>query len=122
MKLREGAVLLIIGAATVGPVEPSVILPTDINPRQVAIDRNVAYKKGVKCIHVDYSKLNAADPGTAVRMPVDCSLETTAETCARAMREVGVGDTDMWTTQVVMGGFIGKIRVLCIPAPTGLVR
>ena len=47
-------------------------------------------------------------------------FETTAETCARAMREIGASN------ETTMLGhkpwYVEGQRVLCIPAPTGLIR
>jgi hypothetical protein len=48
--------------------------------------------------------------------------ETTAETCARAMREIGVEPLwDYPEYNHLEGTYLGQ-RVLCIPAPSGLVR
>ncbi|KKK88476.1 hypothetical protein LCGC14_2742750, partial [marine sediment metagenome] len=99
-------------------------------------------------IHVDYSKRNPTDPGLASSTPVDCSLETTAETCARAMKEMGIRNSRagekpdgslhppnlVWqnfndsrervtgTPITVVGDKIIDGHVLCIPVPAGLRR
>ena len=111
MKLREaGAVLLIIGAAVVGPVERQLIpLDGGIDIPKV-INDNILHRP----------------------------RETTAETCARAMNEVGVEKLSAWKDQSqdplgwprvgYIPGYAAKEmsfhgwRVLCIPAPSGLQR
>ena len=42
--------------------------------------------------------------------------ETTAETCIRAMKEIGVRPI------IGMNGVLGSRAVHCIPAPSGLIR
>ncbi|KKM15765.1 hypothetical protein LCGC14_1692700 [marine sediment metagenome] len=116
MKLREaGAVLLIIGAAVVGPIESKPSRCLAMNPPWAE----------VSCIDGEPRQILLA--------------ETTAETCARAMKEINAWAMKIkpdgsahsatpapkywgYTTDFIwaIGGMERPVRVLCIPAPSGL--
>ena len=99
MKLYEaGAVLLIIAGAMIGPIVPQH--PLSLNAACGEAEGRDAWRKCLSKYRRTY--------------------ETTAETCARAMKEIGaeyIKFPDAPGTWVV-----GKNEVLCIPAPTGLRR
>ena len=114
MKLYEaGAVLLIIGSAVVGPIEAQFI-------------------KGepTKC-----SRPPEMLPGKQCHYGNSTRRETTGETCARAIKEIGAR---LWhpsdgldaVLNPAAGGpvllretyHLKRREVLCIPAPTGLRR
>ncbi len=121
MKLMEaGAVLLIIAGVLLGPIERRTI-------------QGWGWDKTLACLGEKFD-----DPlgGRSRRKEVchERSLEPIAKTCERAMREIGaflaspelppgfrpddekaVRPGDEWR-------LIGGEKVLCIPAPSGLVR
>lgn len=116
------SVLLIIGAAVVGPIQA---LP----PRRIETPGTYSYcvrkHGGIKEIdpqrHIDVCVPLPPEPSTG--------WETFAEVCERAMREIGAkeGATDnIWAkddelTWLPNGKwYVGNQPVLCIPAPTGL--
>jgi len=107
---EQGKLLLIIGSAVVGPIEPFFKTPPG-NP---------------DCVYF-------TDPlPSHVKMPcVKMLYETIAETCERAMREIGVREQN---EGIAMAGENGELvtgplhktwrldglKVLCIPAPSGM--
>lgn len=109
MKLLEAfSVLLIIGSAVVGPIENSWV-EDSAAPYRVGIPR--------------------PDLGKNSHMGGHYRLESTAETCARAMKEIGAVYVPPYSGRTVEqkeGWFIGGKKVdganavLCIPAPSGL--
>ncbi len=120
MKVMEaGAVFLLIGGILLGPIEP-IHKP------------GWGWTDTLECIWDRFM----APKGSAKRGQLcgELSLEPIARTCERAMREIGaflapsdlppgfrmedettVRSTDEWR-------LIGGEKVLCIPAPSGLVR
>lgn len=123
MKLYEGAVFLIIGAAVLGPVKPAV----QWVPREVAAEM-VNYCEQFKRDHAGALFYGNGGALEGCR-PWGREYETTAETCARAMREIGAiretvplmtasPGTVLETGRMV----VNKTPVLCIPSPTGLKR
>ncbi len=118
MKLYEaGAVLLIIGSAVVGPIGGQRITPlSQIAVEQACLRDLVSHpEKGA------YGPTCMGPPGI---------LETTAETCARAMKEIGASPSvttedgpHAWEIRKInRKGKPFMVSVLCIPAPTGLRR
>ena len=113
MTLHEAsAVFLIIGGVLLGPIEGK-------------------YLSNIDVVH-DCVRAHGIEPGTPmVAAPESCpritvARETTAETCARAMREVGARPYEGmkgagWIPQTFADGSDG-IQVRCIPAPSGLVK
>ncbi len=93
---EAGAVLLIIGAVILGPIDGRGLVPLP--------DR--------KCTD------------GAVHMEPPCyRMETTAETCVRAMKEMGARRTNFRVIDDPDADWAIKGQpVLCIPAPTGLRR
>jgi len=98
MTLREAsAVLLIIGSAVVGPIEV----------RQVPLFDILSGTEITNC--------------TDVKTKKQCTTaEPIAETCTRAMKEIGAKEPGPksptgWAT-------LDGVRIQCIPAPSGLTR
>ena len=109
MRLCESAaVLLIIGSAVVGPVASKC----DKEWVRQCVDKRPAVGSAI-CGHPGY-----------------CKDETPAETCARAMKEIGVDADKSATAQhapverflMSYGTLPGVGPVHCIPAPSGLKR
>ncbi len=105
VKLREaGAILLIIGVTVIGLVEPS-----PVGGDQEIFDTCMRERGRLTLAFVDKQCAEAAG-----HRP-----ETTAEMCARVMREIRA--TKTWP--MVPGPWrIGELPVFCVPAPTGLYR
>ena len=107
MKLHEAsAVFLIIGGVLLGPIEgketwgSTGLCSCDLGDRPGPLCPIKEELDGSQC-HVQ--------------------RETTAETCARAMREVGAEKT--WNSWfITVPDSPRSIRVLCIPAPSGLAK
>ena len=122
MRLHEAsAVFLIIGGVLLGPIEARL--------QQQCLPESAG---GPKHSGGYYNMENCLD------------RETTAETCARAMREIGAQHVTDYTKNdpggarllagqssddlgehidpAKSGWFLGGQPVLCLPAPTGLVR
>ena len=110
MTLREAsAVLLIIGSAVVGPIEV----------RQVPLFDILSGTEITNCTNIKTKK--------------QCTTaEPIAETCARAMKEIGViifplpgpgifSDENYLMYQTEDNRLV-KLPVRCIPAPSGLVK
>lgn len=103
MKLYDGAVLLIIGSVLIGPIAPR----STFEP--VKCDRPSEMVSGKQC-HYDTFR----------------SYETTAQTCARAIKKIGAikripNSSRPWDEDMDGWHKSGR-RVLCFPAPTGLKR
>ena len=111
------AVLLIIGAAVVGPIEAQ---PNGYDPltegRAAYCKERYWDKKALVFPSVDGDCLSRRS-----KMP---NYETLPELCARAMREIGAGtDNGMnWFLHGVRDESKNLKQILCIPAPTGLKR
>lgn len=124
MKLFDGAVLLIIGAAIVGPIESRMVY-------NIPEGDCLAY-------HQPAEKDRTAETLAHAKWVCErdrSRVETPAETCERAMREIGVDTTaegrPLYGVVTKDGRFIYSVGswpasgsaqwdVRCIPAPFGL--
>lgn len=117
MKFMEGAsIFLIIGGVLLGPIMKH---PTEKTPEQ----GSGVVEKYRACLKA------AGEPiGIIGKHNRHClslywgPYETTAETCARAMREIGATLDTVFTMSDMQypSGHLHEQPVLCIPAPSGL--
>ena len=135
MNLHEAAaVYLIIGSVLLGPIIARMATFPAENQRQ--------YQECMSANHAGWTEKSWAEADEKCKKHLVGAVvrrETTAETCARAMREVGAtkwpptNDSDFGGTlrPSPAGWYLGKtaspeqhlgLQVFCIPAPTGLVR
>lgn len=113
MKLLDGgAVLLIIGAAVIGPIQSKVMPVRENTPYTTC---GFLYGQMTVDERLDQCK------------PLPLKYETIAETCERAMQEIGA--TKEWPypnnprqpkPPTKGAWYLKDTRVFCIPAPSGL--
>jgi len=126
MKLYEAAsVFLIIGGVLLGPIERKMVVQPEVNIQQYqhCMDINNA--------HSTTQSWAAADRKCKEHLiRAGVVYETIAETCDRALAEIGVSDgsahrrTGYSIKEVAIYRLLKPPfwPVVCIPAPTGLVR
>ncbi len=124
MKLYEsGAVLLIIGAVVIGPIDDQCAETKLPNGWKCDLEWPRSYENKIGC---QWNGVTGDKQDIQNYAAYCVRRETIAETCARAMREIGATERSPdsgrpWEPN--LDGFIlGDQRVLCIPAPTGLRR
>ena len=133
MKLFEGAVLLIIGSAVIGPIEANKIVVVDsVRERRAAVCYDKAVASGFNTN--GYYSVWAKDKKEADRLTrqfwvTRCTNlygtqpETTAQTCTRAMKEIGAflhRNTPHAVYPNLAGWILDGEVIRCIPAPSGL--
>lgn len=138
MKLLDGAVLLIIGAAVIGPIAANWV--GEMQPPEG--DRECYFAPFVGVYSFDGAgnlrSARMADYADDLNFPrcIETKKETTAETCERALEEIGAVPLSDWDEDAY-GGWprisyfpgiaTGDVRwsgspIRCIPAPSGLVK
>ena len=131
MKLFEvGAVLLIIGSAVVGPIDAQDI---SFYNNGFCDDKTCAISTDAANACAQFSEPgiregSATDWQTCISKEM-ATYETTAETCARAMKEIGAVATAFryqgvarkkWVLPYFLSRTPDYTRVRCIPAPSGM--
>lgn len=138
MKLYgDAAVLLIIGAAVIGPFESKRVLKSETTNASAAECLALAVDTGFANRPHGFYKVQGKDDEETLRLSTAhwkkrCAAtrvygyETTAETCARVMKEIGAEEGQIYRSNVydephkwIPSGewTLNFMRVSCFPAP-----